>query len=380
MGLHDGKKNLLPEDIKRSLLRGDITDFVALKDIPVNGRRINIDAKLSLREKGDGTKALLVHPIYAKTQNHPLLSKEENDIFQRKGTHAKKTAAYGTITDFGKAPYKFEDGGRQSFFVRLQKADGRQTEVWGTDLERAMAESRKTVGEKAQLELKATGTGGNAWEIKDYEEGKKHEKTLLFEYDEETKSFVGVDSESITVPETVNGQHLTPEQKREFREGKAVAFPDGTAIQASPKEKNMLRSNRKFLIASVLLDGGTSFLLYQALKALFKGGKQEKQKEKESYSKGYMDAVNKVRVDLQRKQQRYPNDREIARDLSIVDGELAKATVALATAGKVPGIGQVLEKANDPELDDNALRREREGALQKPGEDEEQEQRTGYRR
>jgi|GEM_PF-4194203 len=69
----------------------------------------------------------------------------------------------------------------------------------------------------------------------------------------------------------------------------------------------------------------------------------------------------KVRADLQKKQQRYPNDREIARDLSIVDGELAKATVAIAPAGKAAGIDRVMQKANDPELDDNALRRESKG-------------------
>jgi len=356
LNLHDGKRDLLPEDVKKSLLNGDLTDFVALRDIPVNGKKIGLDAKLSLREAPDGRKTLLVHPIYARKQEHPLLTEEENGLFEQKGTHAKKTAAYGTIIGFGRAPYKFEEGGGQSFFVRLQKDSGHKTEIWGAGLERAMEESKK-----AQLEMKDAGNGKKTWEVRDYAEGDRHERTFLFEYDRETKSFVGVDAEKITVPETLDGQQLSTEQKRDFREGRPIAMPDGTSAQASPKEKNGIRSNRRMLVASVLLDGGISFLLYHAIKALVKNRKTAEQKERDVYSKGYLDAINKVRADLQKRLQLRPKDREAARDIAILDGELARAGMPIA--GTAAGIGY----AEGTETDGGILRGERDGLAQKPG-------------
>src|SRR5690606_33955698 len=104
-------------------------------------------------------------------------------------------------------------------------------------------------------------------------------------------------------------------QKREFKEGKAVSLSDGTEIQASPASKNGIRSNKRFLIASLLLDGGISFLIYQAVNAIMKRGQAQKQKENE-YSKGYLDALKKVQIDLERKQAKYPNDKSFTDDLN----------------------------------------------------------------
>jgi len=378
LNLHDGKRDLLPEDVKKSLLNGDLTDFVALRDIPVNGKKISLDAKLSLREAPDGRKTLLVHPIYARKQEHPLLTEEENGLFEQKGTHAKKTAAYGTIIGFGRAPYRFEEGGGQSFFVRLQKDSGQRTEVWGAGLERAMEESKKAVGEKAQLEMKDAGDGKKTWEVRDYAEGDRHERTFLFEYDRETKSFVGVDAEKITVPETLDGQQLTPEQKRDFREGRPIAMPDGTSAQASPKEKNGIRSNRRMLIASVLLDGGISFLLYHAIKALVKNRKTAEQKERDVYSKGYLDAINKVRADLQKRLQLHPKDRQAARDIAILDGELAMAGMAIA--GTAAGIGHAGGTADGPAQKPGGGGTDMERTTGPETDGGEEVQRTGYGR
>lgn len=381
IGLHDGKNSLLSEDVKTSLLKGELTDFISLKNIQVNNEKINIDAKLSLRQKEDGTKALLIHPIYAKKQNHPLLTTEENQLFEQKGTHSKKVSAYGTIVDFGKDYYQFNKDNKESFFVRLQKDNGQTTDIWGVDLERALIESKKTIGDKVQLDFKGSEqvkveankldengkvigkedilTNRNTWDIKDYSEQKKNDKTLLFEYDDETKSFVGVDSDALIVPETVNGQHLTPEQKREFKEGKAVTLPDDTMLQASPKDKNNLKSNRRFLIGSVLLDGGISFVMYHGLKSIFKNNKEVEQTQKDMYSKGYIDALNKVKADLQQKQSRYPNSKEISRDINILDKELSRSAVTLTPKSQEPSIDTMKAKVNDPELDDNALKQEK---------------------
>ena len=47
----------------------------------------------------------------------------------------------GRLLAHGKAPYRFEPDSRESYYVRLQTADGRQV-LWGTDLERAIRESK----------------------------------------------------------------------------------------------------------------------------------------------------------------------------------------------------------------------------------------------
>jgi hypothetical protein len=47
----------------------------------------------------------------------------------------------GRLLAHGKAPYRFEPESRDSYYVRLQTADGRQV-LWGADLERALRESK----------------------------------------------------------------------------------------------------------------------------------------------------------------------------------------------------------------------------------------------
>jgi hypothetical protein len=50
----------------------------------------------------------------------------------------------GRLLAHGKAPYQFDPGNEESYYVRLQTNYGRQT-LWGTDLERAIRESKSRV-------------------------------------------------------------------------------------------------------------------------------------------------------------------------------------------------------------------------------------------
>lgn len=376
LGLHDGTRNLLPLNIKEQLLRGELTEFVQLKNIPVNGENINIDAKLSLLKKEDGSTGLYIHPIYSQKQDHKLLSPEENDHFQKSGVHQKHVSAYGTLLEHGSAPYQFENKGSQSYYVRLEKDNGQTVDLWGVDLNRALKESNHKIGDKIQLEhkgmqlvqvdipqydndknvigIKKEEKERNTWEVSDFKETQKKDKTLLFEFDEDTKSFVGVDRESIIVLEEVNGVKLTPEQKREFKDGKAVTLNDGTEFQFSPSSPNNLKSNRQFLIASLLLDGGMSYLLFHVLKNLIT---IEQPKEGLGYNKGYLDALDKVKADLLTKQALYPNDPKIAKDLSTIGKEINKVESAQLPNVELNKQDVQNIKVNDPELDDKALDR-----------------------
>nr|WP_068890434.1 DUF4099 domain-containing protein [Pedobacter panaciterrae] len=91
---------------------------------------------------------------------------------------------------------------------------------------------------------------------------------LIFEYDAETREFISTDPLQITVPDQVNGQALTPEQRERYRQAKEVEMPDGTTLRYTGIDESPLRSNRLMIIASILLDGGLTYLAYQGLKAM----------------------------------------------------------------------------------------------------------------
>lgn len=119
----------------------------------------------------------------------------------------------------------------------------------------------------------------------------EHNQTrdILIEFDQETKEFIITDTEKILIPDLVNNEYLTPEQKERYRKGKEVEISDGTKFQFSGTERQGVRSNRLALVASIIVDGGVSYLLYQGLNALF--GKKRDQKESEERSKGYEQAL-----------------------------------------------------------------------------------------
>lgn len=94
-------------------------------------------------------------------------------------------------------------------------------------------------------------------------------KEVLVEFDRETNEFIITDTERILAPEEINGLPLTAEQKERYRKGKEVETADGTTIQYSANEKRGIRSDRLALIASVLIDGGVTYLLFKGLNALF---------------------------------------------------------------------------------------------------------------
>ena len=112
-------------------------------------------------------------------------------------------------------------------------------------------------------------------------------KEVLVEFDSETNEFIITDTEKILAPEEINGLPLTAEQKEKYRKGKEVETADGTTIQYTAKDKHGVRSDRLALIASVLIDGGVSYLLFKGLNALF--NKPQKKEPGANYKKAVAD-------------------------------------------------------------------------------------------
>lgn len=117
--------------------------------------------------------------------------------------------------------------------------------------------------------------------------GKK--KEMLVEYDEETKEFMVSDTDKILSPDMVNGEVLTPAQKENYRKGKEVEIKDGTKFSYSATDRHGIRSNKLALVASLLMDGGISYLIFKGLNALF--NQKRDQKAAEKLSPGYYQAL-----------------------------------------------------------------------------------------
>jgi hypothetical protein len=121
-------------------------------------------------------------------------------------------------------------------------------------------------------------------------------KEVLIEFDRDTNEFIVTDSEKVLAPDKVNNETLTPEQKERYRKGKEVELSDGTKFQYAPAEPKGMRSNRLALIASIIIDGGVSYVLYKGLHALFGQKQQETGK-----SKGYLEALQQMQQEEQKK-------------------------------------------------------------------------------
>jgi hypothetical protein len=110
-------------------------------------------------------------------------------------------------------------------------------------------------------------------------------KDVLIEFDQETNEFIVTDEARILAPDRINGEYLSLDQKERYRKGKEVELADGTKVQFSATDKNGIKSNKLMLVASLLMDGGLSYMLFKGLHWHFVDRKQ--QKNAEAYSKGY---------------------------------------------------------------------------------------------
>jgi hypothetical protein len=123
-------------------------------------------------------------------------------------------------------------------------------------------------------------------------EGK--ETDILIEFDKDTNEFIVTDTEKILVPDFVNNEKLTLEQKERYRKGKEVELKDGTKFQYSGTNRQGISSNKLALVASLLIDGGISYLLFKGLNALY--GEKKEDESRKHYGKGYHQALKDMQA------------------------------------------------------------------------------------
>lgn len=125
---------------------------------------------------------------------------------------------------------------------------------------------------------------------------------VLVEFDNETNEFIVTDEARILVPDRINGEYLSLDQKERYRKGKEVELADGTKVQFSATDKNGIKANKLMLVASLLMNGGLSFILFKALHWHFVDKKQ--QDINETYSKGYYKDLAEYEKQQQSKNQK----------------------------------------------------------------------------
>jgi hypothetical protein len=67
----------------------------------------------------------------------------------------------------------------------------------------------------------------------------------------------------------VNNEFLTPAQKENYRKGKEVQIAGRHQVQLFRVDHHGIRSNKLALVASILMDGGLSYMVFKGLNAMF---------------------------------------------------------------------------------------------------------------
>lgn len=125
-------------------------------------------------------------------------------------------------------------------------------------------------------------------------------KDVIVEFDTETNEFVITDSKKVQAPDMMNYEYLSDEQKESFKKGKPVELSDGTKFRFSGTNNLGITANKVALIASILIDGGISYLLYSGIRALARNESQGTLEQ--AYSAGYKKALEEYQLQEKSKQ------------------------------------------------------------------------------
>ncbi|RWA75257.1 MAG: Ti-type conjugative transfer relaxase TraA [Mesorhizobium sp.] len=81
----------------------------------------------------------------------------------------------GVLVDHGEAPFEHKPENKESYFVTLETADGKQNTIWGVDLKRAIAEAAPRIGDRIGLDHR----GSQTVRLPDGNKVKRHEWKLV---------------------------------------------------------------------------------------------------------------------------------------------------------------------------------------------------------
>lgn len=340
-----GELLLSKEDLDL-LKQGKQTNDILLKDIELRDKTVDLNASLSVEMK-NGKANIKVHPYYKQLENNQLLTEQERDyISKNTGVHNKVTNATGTVLSHGEAPYKFDEKAQDSYYVTLNTANGEET-TWGVDLKEKMKEYKvgddvtiKYTGkepvkvnvpyyENGEKLWKEIQTNRNSFDISKFDEKQdiRNEKFLI-EFDNKKNSFDIVNSKVIPKVEAINGVPLTKEKQYKLQNGEEIE-QDGSTLQYSTKKQSFIQKHsKKLLVASVLMDGGMSYLIIKGVEAVEKRiekNTQEKAKQevaKKEVDKQYLKDLDNLKKDIDNKIRNTDDKKELVEIKDYIDKEI----------------------------------------------------------
>ena len=118
----------------------------------------------------------------------------------------------------------------------------------------------------------------------------KRQKSVVIEYDEQTREFVAYYPSQVQPPTEINGETLSNKQKDDFRHGKIVELSDGTLLQHSATDSRGIRSSSARLVATLPVDGIAEKVVFRNISNI-KGNNSPQQ---QGFSKGYNRALTEM--------------------------------------------------------------------------------------
>lgn len=125
----------------RNLLIKNMTSGILNKLILYRLSRNRLKKQLQKKQWIDWLKA-------KAGQSHPA---GRHALREKQGASQRRADAALRVLEFGRARYRFNPEERESFFIRVERQSGSRAVIWGTDLERAVAESGMAIGDRISL-------------------------------------------------------------------------------------------------------------------------------------------------------------------------------------------------------------------------------------
>lgn len=343
LNLIDNKGNItLNRENIEFLKQGKQTDDVELKGIKLRDKDVDIKASLSLYKDKDVVK-LRVHPYYQQLERSELLSDQERKyISEKAGVHSKHTHVSGEVIEHGAAKYKFDEKQQGSYYVKLKTASGESATVWGVNLQKGMEGKQK--GEKVTIKytgqeavkvnvpemvdgkqvFKPITTYRNDFSIKPYNEKNDYRNSrILIEYNQDKNSFDIVNTNRIPKVQAINGEKLTKDEQEKLERGEEITTSDGNKVKYSPQKQTFVQANNKrLLIASLLLDGGLSYLIVKAVDHF-----TNKETNKAGVDKEYIKELEKLKNDIDNKIRQTDDKKELTDIKAHINKEIEKVSI-----------------------------------------------------
>lgn len=96
------------------------------------------DYREHLTEQQKNAKELQAAAVAAERETQKTAPKPANNV--------------GELVNHGSAPYQHKEGNSPSYFVQIKLDNGREKEIWGVDLERAVSDGGVQIGDRVQID------------------------------------------------------------------------------------------------------------------------------------------------------------------------------------------------------------------------------------